>query len=281
MSQYANYALDSLDYDTTRVPIGLEIVLGCLMQSGIPLGQQTVLEAGCGTGNYLQALLPELGSLVGVDSSAQMLAQARATVTGDVELLHGSILELSLDDESFDAVLCNQVIHHLEEGPGADDDPATWPPSEHADIAQFMGEAHRVLRPGGALVLNFSQHAQNRDGFWWADLIPLAIERLNYRVPTLDQMRQMLAVAGFDVVLAVADLHGVLQGTSYLDTQGPLREEWRAGDSTWLLASEAELVAAQDRIETMHQQETIDQFLARREDLRRKIGQSTFLCGRK
>jgi hypothetical protein len=48
-----------------------------------------------------------------------------------------------------------------------------------------------------------------------------------------------------------------------------------------LLASEADLVAAQDCVETMHQQETIDQFLARREDLRRKIGQSTFLCGRK
>ena len=109
----------------------------------------------------------------------------------------------------------------------------------------------------------------------------MAIERLNYRVPTLDQMRQMLELAGFDVVLAVVDLHGVLQGTSYLDTQGPLLEEWRAGDSTWLLASEAELVAAQERVETMHRQETIDQFLARREDLRRKIGQSTFLCGRK
>ena len=116
MSQFANYAIDSLDYDTTRVPVGLEIVLGCLMQSGIPLGEQTVLEAGCGTGNYLHALLPELGSLVGVDSSEQMLEQARATVTGNVELLHGSILELSLDDESFDAVLCNQVIHHLESG---------------------------------------------------------------------------------------------------------------------------------------------------------------------
>ena len=94
-------------------------------------------------------------------------------------------------------------------------------------------------------------------------------------------MRRMLAVAGFDVVLTLADLHGVLQGTSYLDTHGLLLREWRAGDSTWLLASEAELAAAQDRVETMHQQETIDQFLARREDLRRKIGQSTFLCGRK
>jgi SAM-dependent methyltransferase len=281
MSQFANYKVDSSDYDTTRVPIGLEIILGCLTRIGIPLGEQALLEAGCGTGNYLQALMPELGSLVGVDSNAQMLDQARATVTGNVELLQGSVLELSMNDESFDAVLCNQVIHHLDEGPGINDDPSAWSPSEHTGIARFLGEAHRVLKPGGALVLNFSQPQQCRDAFWYADLIPVAMERMNYRLPTSDRMRQMLASAGFDVTLEVADLHGVLQGTSYLDTRGPLKEEWRAGDSSWSLATAAELDAAQERVERMHEDGTIDQFLARREDLRQEIGQSTFLCGRK
>ena len=138
-----------------------------------------------------------------------------------------------------------------------------------------------MLRPGGSLVLNFSQPHQVRDGFWWTDLIPAAIERFNYRLPTLDRLRSMLAETGFDVVLAVADLHGVLQGTSYLDTRGPLKEQWRAGDSAWSLASATELAAAQERVERMHQDGTIDQFLARREALRRETGQSTFLCGRK
>jgi SAM-dependent methyltransferase len=281
MSQFAKYEIDSPNYDTTRVPIGLEIILGCLTRTGIPLGEQAVLEAGSGTGNYLQALLPELGSLVGVDSSEQMLEQARATMTGDVELMQGNVLKLSMGDESFDAVLSNQVIHHLDEGPGADDEPAAWPPSEHAGITRFLREAHRVLRRGGALVLNFSHPQQVRDGFWWSDLIPAAVERFAYRLPTPDRLRQMLASAGFDVVLEVADLHGVLQGTSYLDTRGPLKEEWRAGDSLWSLATADELATAQDRVDKMHQDGTINEFLTGREALRRKVGQSTFLCARK
>ena len=281
MSQFAQYEVDSPNYDSTRVPIGLEVILGCLTRIGIPLGEQAVLEAGCGTGNYLQALLPELGSLVGVDSSEQMLEQARATVIGDVELMQDNVLELSMGDESFDAVLSNQVIHHLDEGPGAGDEPAAWPPSEHAGINGFLREAHRVLRPGGALVLNFSYPQQARDGFWWADLIPAAVERIAYRLPSPDRLRQMFAAAGFDVTLEVADLQGVLQGTSYLDTRGPLYEEWRAGDSTWSLATADELAAAQDRVENMHQDATIDDFLTGRESLRRKVGQSTFLCARK
>jgi ubiquinone/menaquinone biosynthesis C-methylase UbiE len=281
MSQFAQYEVDSPNYDTTRVPFGLEIILGCLREIGIPLGEQAVLEAGCGTGNYLQSLQPVLGSLVGVDSSEQMLEQARATVTGDVELMQGNVLELSMVDESFDAVLSNQVIHHLDEGPGADDEPAAWPPSEHAGINGFLREAHRVLRPGGALVLNFSHPQQVRDGFWWADLIPAAVERLVYRLPSPDRLRQMFAAAGFNVTLEVADLHGVLQGTSYLDTRGPLKEEWRAGDSTWSLVTADELAAAQDRVEKMHQDATMDDFLTERETLRRQVGQSTFLCARK
>ena len=281
MSQFAQYEIDSPNYDSTRVPIGLEIILGCLTRTGIPLGEQAMLEAGCGTGNYLQALQSELGSLVGVDSSEQMLEQARATVTGDVELMQGSVLELSMGDASFDAVLSNQVIHHLDEGPGADDEPAAWPPNEHAGINGFLREAHRVLKPNGVLVLNFSYPQQILDGFWWADLIPAAAERLAYRLPTPDRMSQMLASAGFDIDLEVADLHGVLQGPSYLDTRGPLKEEWRAGDSTWSLATTDELAAAQDRVEKMHQDATINEFLIGREALRRKIGQSTFLCARK
>ena len=50
MSDYANYTVDSEDYDKTRAAIGVETVLGCLARTGVPLGDQTVLEAGCGVG---------------------------------------------------------------------------------------------------------------------------------------------------------------------------------------------------------------------------------------
>ena len=63
-----------------------------------------MLEAGCGTGNYLQTLLPHLGSLFGVDSNEGMLAQARRKLGEDVELTCGSILDLPYEDERFDEV---------------------------------------------------------------------------------------------------------------------------------------------------------------------------------
>ncbi len=118
MSEYANYTLASEDYDTTRIPVGVDTILNCLARTGVPLREQTVLEAGCGTGNYLQALRPHLGSLVGVDFNEGMLAQARTKLGGDVELTCGSILNLSYEDQRFNGVICNQVIHHFDEGPG-------------------------------------------------------------------------------------------------------------------------------------------------------------------
>ena len=92
MSQYANYSLASGDYDKTRISVGVDTILGCLAQTDVPLREQAVLEAGCGTGNYLQALHPHVGRLVGVDFSEGMLAQARTKLGEDVELTCGSIV---------------------------------------------------------------------------------------------------------------------------------------------------------------------------------------------
>jgi len=119
MSQYANYAATSENYDATRIPIGVNNILAELSRNDVPLNKQNVLEAGCGTGNYLEALSPHLGRLAGIDFSEGMLAQARTKLSDDVELTCGSVLDMSFEDEGFDGITCNQVIHHLEEGPGA------------------------------------------------------------------------------------------------------------------------------------------------------------------
>ena len=43
MSQYDDYQTTSLDYDSTRVPVGMEIVLGCLGALEKPLSELTLL----------------------------------------------------------------------------------------------------------------------------------------------------------------------------------------------------------------------------------------------
>ncbi len=281
MSEYANYTLASEVYDTTRIPVGVDTILSCLARTGVPLREQTVLEAGCGTGNYLQALRPHLGSLVGVDFNEGMLAQARTKLGEDVELTCGSILDLSYEDQRFDGVICNQVIHHLDEGPGAADDPEAWKPCSFPNVTRFIQEAYRVLHSGGALVVNATTHEQFPDGYWWAELIPEAVARLSHRLPDLDQLKRILAVAGFEIESVSADLDGILQGPSYLDPKGPLSESWRAGDSTWSLVSDTELASARQRVEQMNVAGTMEAYLDERERKRMEVGQSTFVCGRK
>ncbi len=281
MSQFANYTVASEDYDKTRIPVGVDALLSCLARTDVPLKVQSVLEAGCGTGNYLQTLSPHLGSLVGIDFSEGMLAQARAKLGEDVELTCGSILDLPYEDERFDGITCNQVIHHLDEGPGKTDDPAACEPCSFPNVTRFIHEAYRVLRPGGALVINTATHRQMLDGYWWAELIPVAAARMNCRNPDLNQLRQIFAGAGFETESVSAVLDGILQGPSYLDPKGPLSEAWRAGDSTWSLASDAELASARRRVEQMNLEGGIQAYLDEREKLRLKLGQSTFVCGRK
>jgi len=281
MSQYANYTLASGEYDATRIPVGLDTIVSCLTRTGVPISEQTVLEAGCGTGNYLHALRSQLGSIVGIDFNEGMLTQARAKLGEDVELACGSILDMPYENDRFDGIICNQVIHHLEEGPDANTDPAAWKPCSFPNVLQFFQEAYRVLRPGGAFLINATTHDQVFDGYWWADLIPAAVARLRCRLPDLDQVKRMLAEAGFEIESVSAELEGTLQGPAYLDPLGPLSEVWRAGDSTWSLVTDAELASAIQRVEQMNREGTMQAFLDEQEKKRLAVGQSTFFCGRK
>ncbi len=47
MSSYESYDERSAQYDRTRGPVGVEIIVGCLAQGRTPLGQMTLLDAGC------------------------------------------------------------------------------------------------------------------------------------------------------------------------------------------------------------------------------------------
>ncbi|MFQ5467727.1 MAG: hypothetical protein ACE5DS_06270, partial [Kiloniellaceae bacterium] len=60
MSTYETYDETSHNYDATRVPVGSEIILGFLALHAGPLDGLTVLDAGCGTGAYSQAILPRV-----------------------------------------------------------------------------------------------------------------------------------------------------------------------------------------------------------------------------
>ena len=104
MSAYEDYTAVSADYDRTRIPIGIEIILGCLAASGRPLTSLRLLDAGCGTGSFTAALRRHVGAIDAVDLNPSMLCVAREKVDRTrgcpVALHEAGIDALPFDDAS-------------------------------------------------------------------------------------------------------------------------------------------------------------------------------------
>lgn len=96
-----------------------------------------ILDAGCGSGP-LSAALRERGAVVsGFDRSVAMVDLARARLGADADLVvHDLADQLPYDDNTFDDVVASLVLHYLEDWSGP------------------LHELHRVLRPGGRLILS-------------------------------------------------------------------------------------------------------------------------------
>lgn len=106
--------------------------------SPVPLAGRDVLEVGCGRGGgaaYLAAAMRPR-RYVGLDVNAAEVAFDRAYHRAEnLAFVRGDAHALPFPDGSFDAVLNVESCHH------------------YADLPRFFAEVHRVLRPGGTLLL--------------------------------------------------------------------------------------------------------------------------------
>jgi ubiquinone/menaquinone biosynthesis C-methylase UbiE len=142
-----------------------------------------VLDVGIGTGANLPCYPPGL-RITGIDLSPAMLAVARqrAQELGvDARLREGDAQALPFDDASFDTVVCTLVLCAV--------------PDDDAAIA----EMHRVLRPGGNLLL--LDHVASS---WWPILaLQKAVELVTIRTSNEHFTRRPLTrlpEAGFEIV---------------------------------------------------------------------------------
>jgi len=273
MSRYTDYTEVAKHYDGTRVPVGAEILIGLLARLGASGSRVRLLDAGCGTGAYSELALAHVDHIDAIDLNEGMLAVARGKFDdGDRIAFHqGSIEALPFEAACFDAVMYNQVLHHLEPGDGTDF------PGHRAALA----EAHRVLRPGGLVIVNTTIHEQLRQGFWYLALIPATAEAFFQRCISTSALEAILVENGFELEGRSVPLDGVLSGEAYFDAEGPLNPAWRAGESSWSLASVAEVSAAE---ETLHQLRTsggLDAYMAEQDAGRRRVGQTTYFVARR
>jgi trans-aconitate 2-methyltransferase len=104
-------------------------------------GDETVIDAGCGSGRVTEALIERLprGSVIAVDASPSMVAAARERLERSghgpecVEVREGDLLELEVA-EPVDAILSTATFHWI------------------LDHERLFARLHTVLRTGGRLV---------------------------------------------------------------------------------------------------------------------------------
>lgn len=103
---------------------------------------KSLLDIGCGAGNYALKLLQTLPGMDVTlnDLSRPMLDRAQARVSAEtnglVRTLQGDIREIELGEAQFDIILAAMVLHHLR-------DEAEW--------EAVFRKLHRSLTPGGSL----------------------------------------------------------------------------------------------------------------------------------
>jgi SAM-dependent methyltransferase len=162
--------------------------------------------------------------------------------------------------------MINQVLHHL-----ADEKDESF--SAHRAV---IHEMHRVLRPGGVLVINTCTIEQLAGGYWYYDLVPEARDASIRRHVASDRLVSMLADAGFEPGIPIVPEDSVMQGQAYFDPTGPLRESWRQGDSFWALATAAQLARAENQVRDMLESGTLQEWFQERDARRAGVGQFTF-----
>lgn len=165
----ALYALGDPDLLAAATAEVVEWLGGCFL-----LGpERDALDLGCGMGRFAEALAPRLRSVLGLDLSPGMVAEARRrSRQGNVRYAVGTGRDLAgVANDTIDIVLAADVFPYLVE----------------AGLAEVhVAELGRVLRPGGhAVVLNYSYRGTpDRDGIELAAAAErqgLALDRVGER----------------------------------------------------------------------------------------------------
>ncbi|MBK0369676.1 class I SAM-dependent methyltransferase [Flavobacterium agrisoli] len=141
VERFAN--LETGQVATMDAQISLELITAAA--KAIKPKATTVLDLGCGAGNYTLKMLSKVPNLdcTLIDLSLPMLERAQGRVsaetTGKVATIQGDIREIELPKNHFDIILAGAVLHHLR---------------DDSDWEFVFKKLYDCLTPGGCLMIS-------------------------------------------------------------------------------------------------------------------------------
>ena len=150
--------LDTGQLSTIDATISLELITEAAKR--INPAATTLLDIGCGAGNYTLMILSKISNLpcTLVDLSKPMLDKAyervSAATTNKVQIIQGDIRDVELPNNHFDILLAGAVLHHLR-----DDE----------DWEATFTKLYQLLKPGGCLMISdlITQDTEVLNNYTW------------------------------------------------------------------------------------------------------------------
>lgn len=169
-----------------------------------PAPASVVVDAGCGPGGGLRVLREHGLRPIGLDLEYGLLREAKQTGS---QLVQGDVACLPVAAESVDTIFCE----------------CAWNLTEKK---QVLSEFHRILTPGGSLVLSdiYLRTGENQqtDNGW-------PIKSCFSYATDLTTVRNMVAESGFEVTVVEDHIQFFKQtAAEFVFAYGSLQEFWRA-----------------------------------------------------
>jgi SAM-dependent methyltransferase len=153
----------------------------------------TVMEAGCGFGFGLIWYALHGATALGVELHAAMVDTISAykrllpvETANRVHAQYGNASSMPYDDASIDVVISNEAISH------------------YLDVAGFIRESHRVIRPGGVLLImdannSLDPRVRRRNHRWYREVEFGPVDGVGiFTKPFSEKRRDLIASLGLD-----------------------------------------------------------------------------------
>lgn len=167
-----------------------------LIRSAIPKGGN-LLDVGCNCGHIMKAYLSEQ-TATGIDLSAKCISFAKSLIP-DAQFLQMSASQLRFENESFDTVVCSEVIYYL-------DNPQS-----------FVNKVFQLLRPKGIFLVLGSNRLYYSLGKLLGPFLGLTPKDINPTSYYGSELKSFLTKAGFKNVQRSGHCVVPIKGFQFLD----------------------------------------------------------------
>ena len=141
---------------------------------------KNILEAGCGTGRWINSLEENGRKVFGLDYSLDMMKIPKAEKS-HLNLINADAVHIPFKDNFFELIFCVNAIHHFP------------------DKEKFIKDCYRILNGNGMLaVFGVDPHI---DKDWYVyDYFDSVYENDLKRFPSMDQLKKILQRLNFEII---------------------------------------------------------------------------------